>query len=89
MEPQIIPVPLEVGSRVVLYGDVDLEEEGAAIDITYEATVEQYVPETRLIRMSDGTGRAELLRLFDEASGFEVIKDASEQLSGSETNGEL
>ena len=89
MEPQTIPVPLKVGSRVVLYGDVDLEDEGAAIDITYEATVEQHVPETALIRMSDGTGRAELLRLIEEADGFEVIRNASEQLSDSKPNGEL
>lgn len=73
MEKQTTPIPLKVGSRVVLYGDVELEEQGAAIDISYEATVEQYVPETGLLRMSDGTGRAELLRLIQSADGLEII----------------
>ena len=65
MEPQTIEVPLEVGSTIRLYIESD---------ILYEETVEQHVPETGLIRMSDGTGRADLLDLIDDATGVEIVK---------------
>lgn len=65
MEPQTIEVPLEVGSTVRLFIEPD---------IVYEETVEQHVPDTGLIRMSDGTGRAKLLRLLDNCEHFEIVK---------------
>ena len=65
MEPQTIEVPLEVGSTIRLYIESD---------ILYEETVEQHVPETGLIRMSDGTGRADLLDLIDDATEVEIVK---------------
>ena len=65
MEPQTIEVPLEVGSTIRLYIEPD---------ILYEETVEQHVPETGLIRMSDGTGRADLLDLIDDATEVEIVK---------------
>ena len=65
MEPQTVEVPLEVGSTVRLFIEPD---------IVYEETVEQHVPETRLIRMSDGTGRADLLHLIDNAKEVEIVK---------------
>ena len=65
MKPQTIEVPLEVGSTIRLYIEPD---------ILYEETVEQHVPETGLIRMSDGTGRADLLDLIDDATEVEIVK---------------
>ena len=65
MEPQTIDVPLEVGSTIRLFIEAG---------VVYEETVEQHVPETGLIRMSDGTGRADLLRLIDDATEVEIVK---------------
>jgi len=65
MEPQTIDVPLEVGSTIRLFIEAE---------VVYEETVEQHVPETGLIRMSDGTGRADLLDLIDDAKEVEIVK---------------
>jgi len=65
MEPQTIDVPLEVGSTIRLFIEAE---------VVYEETVEQHVPETGLIRMSDGTGRADLLDLIDGATEVEIVK---------------
>lgn len=76
MEPQTIELPLKVGSRVTLLKNIDMDDDGGgAADVVYEATVEQYVPETALLRMSDGTGRAEFLELVEEADGYEVLTE--------------
>lgn len=75
MKEQTIELPLEPGSRVVLYESVDMDEEGGYIaDVLYEGHVEQYVPETGLLKLSDGIGRIEFLELVEEADGYEVIQ---------------
>ena len=76
MKQPTIDVPLKVGSRVVLTEDIDVDEEGGhTASIIYEATVEQYVPETALLRMSDGTQLAEFRELLEEAEGIEIIRE--------------
>lgn len=72
---QRIELPLKVGSRILLYSDVDIGNGGStASTVMYEGIVEQYVPETGKLEMSDGTGRSELLSLIDEAVGYEVTQ---------------
>lgn len=76
MKQPKIEVPLKVGSRVALLEDIDVDEhDGYAASIMYEATVEQYVPETRLLRMSDGTQLAEFMELLEKADGIEIIQE--------------
>jgi len=70
---QTIEVSLEPGDRLTLVEDVDVDEGGSAGTIMYEGIVEQYVPDTGLIRMDDGTERAELFRLIEKAEAIEII----------------
>ncbi len=75
MKQPTIDVPLKVGSRVVLTEDIDVDEEGGhTASIIYESTVEQHVPETNLLKMSDGTELAEFRELLEEADGVEIIQ---------------
>lgn len=76
MEEQTIEIPLTVGSRVVLYEDVVWDNSGGkVVDVLYEGDVEKHVPETGLLQMSDGTSKMELLRLLEDAEGYEIIED--------------
>jgi len=70
---QTIEVLLKPGDRLTLVEDVDVDERGSAGTIMYEGIVEQYVPDTGLIRMDDGTERDELFRLIEEAEAVEII----------------
>lgn len=73
---QTIEVPLMVGSRVTIYEDVDMDEDGGfAATPVYEATVEQYVEGTGKLVMSDGTGLAELRELLDEYDSVQVMRE--------------
>lgn len=74
---QTINVPLNVGSFVELYEDVDMDEEkGMSAGILFEGTVAQYVPETGLLRFEENdVGRAEFLRLLDACEGYQVIRN--------------
>jgi len=71
---QEISVPLTVGDRVSLFDEVDAEEGGFAAGTMFEDTVEQYVPDTGLLRFEDSDiGRAEFKQLLDEAEGLQII----------------
>lgn len=72
-----ISVPLNVGDRVVLSKDVEIEDqaEGYTASVFFEGYVEQYVPETGLLRFEDADiGRAEFLDLLDESEGIEILE---------------
>lgn len=71
---QEISVPLEVGDRVTLFDEVDEDEGGFAAGTMFEDTVEQYVPQTGLLRFEDSDiGRAEFKELLDKAEGIQII----------------
>lgn len=76
---QQISVPLQVGSRVVLYEDVDIDSDGGlAAGILFEDHVEQYVPSTALLRFEESDiGRAEFIDLVNKAEGIEILKENS------------
>ena len=82
---QRIDVPLPVGSRVVLLEDaevelVDGEVVGATSSPYFEDWVDQYVPETGLLRFEESdVGRAEFLSMLDEADGFLVVNEEEER----------
>lgn len=77
---QKIEVPLPVGSRVTLLKDVDIDsQEGSSGTVLFEDYVEQYVPETGLLRFEDSDiGRAEFKQLADEAGAMEIIRNYEE-----------
>lgn len=75
---QTITVPLPVGSRVTLLEDVEIEDEaeGSTASIFFEDYLEQYVPETGLLRFENGdVGRAEFIKMMKEADGVEILKE--------------
>lgn len=74
---QTIGVPLQVGSRVTLLEDVDVDDEGgSAASIMFEDHVDQYVPETGLLVFEESDiGRAEFHDLLDGADGVEIIRN--------------
>ena len=71
-----IPIPLDVGDRVILNEDMRVDEEGGySAGILFEDTVTQYVESTGLITFEDSdVGKSELLSLIDEAEGIEILK---------------
>lgn len=71
-----IPIPLDVGDRVILNEDMRVDEEGGySAGILFEDTVIQYVESTGLITFEDSdVGKSELLSLIDEAEGIEILK---------------
>jgi len=72
---QLISVPLRPGDRVTLLEDVDIDsEEGVVAGIMFEDYVEQYVPDTGLLRFENSdVGRAEFIEMVDEADGIEIL----------------
>lgn len=74
---QSIAVPLSVGSRIVLYEDVDIDaDEGVATSITFSDYVEQYCPETGLLSFEDSdVGHAAFHEMLEESDGVEVIQE--------------
>ena len=75
MSEQTIPVNLKVGSRVSVLTDVDTDEGGFTASTVFEDTVEQYVPETRLLRFEDSDmGYAEFEELVLEHDSVQVVK---------------
>lgn len=82
---QRIELPLRVGSRVVLLEESMVEKRdgeivGGSSSHLFEDYVEQYVPETGLLRFEDSDiGRAEFLDLVDEAAGYKVVRDETER----------
>ena len=74
---QTIQVPLEVGSRVTLYTDVDIDaDEGLVASVSFEDYVAQYVPDTALLRFENSdVGRAEFIQMMEEADGVEIVKE--------------
>ena len=72
---QLISVPLRPGDRVTLLEDVDIDsEEGVVASVTFEDYVDQYVPDTGLLRFENSdVGRAEFIEMVDEADGIEIL----------------
>ena len=71
---QSIVVPLRVGDRVSLFDEVDTEEEGFIAGTMFEDTVEQYVPQTGLLRFENSDiGRAEFNILVEQAEGIQIV----------------
>jgi len=76
MSNQTIPVNLKVGSRVSVLTDVDTGKGGFTASTVFEDTVEQYVPETRLLRFEDSDmGYAEFEKLLGEYDSVQVIRE--------------
>lgn len=76
MSIQSITVPLRVGDRVSLFDEVDKEEgaEGFTASPMFEDTVEQYVPQTGLLRFEDSDiGRAEFHKKVEQAEGIQIV----------------
>lgn len=73
-EPELC-FPLPVGSRVELYKDGDFDEQqGVVATVFFSDEVEQYVPETGLLRFENSdAGRAEFHSLVEEADGYRVF----------------
>lgn len=71
---QEISVPLRVGDRVTVFGEVDKDAGGFSGSPIFEDTVEQYVPQTGLLRFEDSDiGRAEFKQLLDEGVGIQIV----------------
>lgn len=78
MAVQTIAVPLSVGSRVTLLEDVDIDsDEGVRAKPTFEDYVEQYAPETGLLKFENSdVGRVEFITMMHEADGVEIIEES-------------
>jgi len=75
MSEQKVPVNLKVGSRVSILTDVRMDDGGFAASTVFEDTVEQYVPETNLLRFAESeTGYAEFVELLDEYDSVQIVK---------------
>lgn len=71
-----IEVPLEAGSRVTLLDDVDTDAGGSAGVITFEDSVERYVPDTSLLEFEESdVGLAEFRELVSECESIEIIRN--------------
>lgn len=68
-----IGVRLSVGDMVRVY-----EEDS----IIYEETVDRHVPQTGLIRMSDGTGKSDFIQMLSNAEHFEIIRARNDDIQG-------
>lgn len=76
MTEQTIAVPLKVGSRVSVLTDVDTDEGGFMASTVFEDTVEQYVPQTGLLRFEESDiGLAEFKELLEEHDSVQVIRE--------------
>jgi hypothetical protein len=72
---QEFSVPLRVGDRVTLFDEVDIDKDGGFVAGTmFEDTVEQYSPQTGLLRFENSdVGRADFKDLLDEAEGIQIV----------------
>lgn len=71
---QEISVPLQVGDRVTLFTEVDMDNGGFTADTMFEDTVAQYVPETGLLRFDDSdVGRARFESMIEGSSGIQIV----------------
>jgi hypothetical protein len=71
---QSIVIPLRVGDRVSLFDEVDTDEGGFIAGTMFEDTVEQYVPQTGLLKFENSDiGRAEFNRLVEQAEGIQIV----------------
>lgn len=75
MSEQTIGVPLVPGSHVVVFSDVDIDDDGGfAGSLEFEGVVEQHVPETRKLSFEDSdVGYATFEELLRENDGVQVI----------------
>lgn len=73
---QEIRLPLKAGSYVVLLRDTEVSAEGVKATQFFQDQVDQYVPETGLLRFegSDIT-LSEFRELVEHADGYEVYLD--------------
>ena len=70
MSDQSIEVPLQVGSKVTLL------TEGSSEGVLFEDYVEQYVPDTGLLRFENSEiGKTEFEQLLDKSDGVEVLTE--------------
>ncbi len=81
MEKQTIPVQLRVGSWVTVFESVDVDEDdeglaGFSGSPAFEDKVEQYAPQTGLLRFEDSDiGRAEFESLLEEHDSVQVVRE--------------
>lgn len=76
MTEQTIEVNLKVGSRVSVLKDVDTDEGGFMASTVFEDTVEQYVPQTGLLRFEESDiGLAEFKELLEQHDSVQVIRE--------------
>jgi len=76
MSEQTITVNLKVGSRVSILKDVDTDEGGFMASTVFEDTVEQYVPQTGLLRFEESDiGLSEFKELLGQHDSVQVIRE--------------
>lgn len=77
MTEQTIPIQLRVGSQVAVFDDVNIDQEGGFMASTvFEDVVEQYVPQTGLLRFEDSDiGLAEFKELLEEHDSVQVVRE--------------
>ena len=72
---QNIGVPLESGDRITIFSDIDRDEGGFMGDVSFEGTVEKYVPKLGLLTFEEEgeMEMEELVRLIKEGEGIQII----------------